>query len=133
MIHYAFTAESDMKQFRKSINIWRSYGKLSTGSFFHETRCNDLSRYSIKCFFQPYKRKVQLLSFTPTFLLHLPYSEACISRSFPWHKSKLHVIDLYFLSDASFKHMFYHFHFSLHVPVTLLLCKIHFPLDLLSL
>jgi len=23
-----------MKQFRKSINIWRSYGQLSTGSFF---------------------------------------------------------------------------------------------------
>jgi len=50
----------------------------------------------IKCFFQIYKSKEQL-SFTPIFLLHLQYCEDCICSSFPWHKSKLHSINLYFL------------------------------------
>jgi len=69
-----------------------------------------LPRYSIKCFFQIYKSKLELLSFTPIFILHLPYCKDCISSSFPWHKSKLHSINLYFLSDPSFQHTFYHFH-----------------------
>jgi len=70
---------------------------------------SDLSGYSIKCFFQIYKSKVELLSFTPIFLLYLPYCEDCICSSFPWHKSKLHCINLYLLSDPSFEHTFYHF------------------------
>jgi len=64
----------------------------------------------IKCFFQIYKSKEELLSFTPVFLLHLPYCEDWIYSSFPWHKSKLHCINHYFLSDPSFKHTFCHFH-----------------------
>ena len=53
--------------------------------------------------------------------------------SFPWHKSKLHSINLYFLSDPSFEHTFYHSITLLHIPVTLSLCKIHIPWALLSL
>jgi len=58
-------------------------------------------------FFRIYKSKAELLSFTP-FLLHLCTMKNA-SSSFPWHKSKLNSIDLYFLSDPSLKHKFYHF------------------------
>jgi len=40
MLHYAFTAESGGERIiLKSVNIWQSYGQLSTGSFSYETRC----------------------------------------------------------------------------------------------
>ena len=71
---------------------------------------SDLSRYSIKCFFQNYESKVQFLSFTLIFLLHPSYGEDCTGSSFPWHKSKLHIIDLCFIFDPSYRYMFCHFH-----------------------
>ena len=40
-----------------------------------------------------------IFSFTSIFPLHLPNCEDWISSSFPWHKSKLHSTDLYFLSE----------------------------------
>ena len=56
--------------------------------FFHSclllSPSSDYCNYSINCFIQIYKSRVELVSFTPIFLLYLLYGKNCISNnSFP--------------------------------------------------
>jgi len=85
--------------------------------------------------FQIYKSKVQLLSSTPIFLLHLPY---CVVVPFPGINLQC-VVSIFTLSlilhsnTHSITFVACSSNFFVHVSVTFSLCKTHIPLDLLFL
>jgi len=82
--------------------------------FFHSqlTHCPSyhFSWNPINSFLQIHKAKVELLSFNSKILLHLSYGKNCISGSFSFHKSKLHIICLNLLPNSVLKDPFHHFH-----------------------
>ena len=51
------SAESELKIFWKSVNICRSYGQLSRGSFFYETRCTVHIRWKYRWAYQHYYKR----------------------------------------------------------------------------
>ena len=75
--------------------------KISDNSlnFLHPPKY--LSRYPIKCFLQIHKCKKHCSLFCQKLLLHLPYNKDGICLPLPWHESKLHSINTYFLSQPS--------------------------------